>query len=67
MAKCQWGECTDNATKVVQRMATDQEQKDGTIMNERGFIVPMLVEKSVCDDHVKDAQRHSFDVVDKAP
>jgi len=53
MSKCQWNDCTDNATNVVQRMATDQEQRDGTIMNEWGVIVPMLVEKNVCDDHVR--------------
>ncbi len=45
MSKCQWGDCT-NATKVVQRMATGQEQKDGTIVNKRGVIVPMLVART---------------------
>jgi hypothetical protein len=56
MNKCQWGECTNHATKVVQRMATDREQREGSIMNERGVIVPMLVKKDVCDDHIKEAQ-----------
>jgi hypothetical protein len=28
-------------------------------MNEEGVIVPMLVEKNVCDEHVKDAQKES--------
>lgn len=67
MSKCQWNDCTNNASKVVQRLATKQEQEEGTRMNERGFTVPMLVEKSVCDEHVKDAQKESFDVVDQVP
>lgn len=59
MAKCRWpdGSCPNDATKVVYRMATEEEQETGRVDTIRGARVPMFLETNVCDDHLEEAQK----------
>jgi hypothetical protein len=69
MGKCRWpdGSCPNEATKVVYRMATEEEQETGRVDTERGTRIPMLAETNVCDAHLLVAQKDFPFIANKEP
>jgi hypothetical protein len=67
MSICRWNDCTNQATKVVYRMATEEEQKEGTTSNQRGMRIPALFETNVCDEHLEEAQKVYPHIANKEP
>lgn len=53
MHKCQWPNCTTNATKVLYRDTTDEEKDQTRVFTARGVSWAQFVEFRVCDDHLE--------------
>lgn len=62
MVSCEWIDCPNEATKVIERMATDEEQEESTRWNSRGVIVLMLIQRDVCDEHAEKAKELSYSI-----
>lgn len=62
-----FGTCPNQATKVVYRMATEEEQEAGRVDTTRGTSIPMIVETNVCDDHLEEAQKIYPHLANKEP
>lgn len=69
MSKCRWpdGSCPDDATKVVYRMATDEEREASHVSTDYGAKWTGGFETNVCDDHLEEAQEMYPLIADKEP
>jgi hypothetical protein len=36
MMQCEWSGCSNDTTKIVYRLATEEEQEQGRVVTERG-------------------------------
>jgi hypothetical protein len=55
--RCHWNNCTNEATKTVYRPTTDEEREASMHSNEKGIGWVAFVEREVCDEHLKEAQK----------
>ena len=67
MRKCQWGNCINNATKVVYRETTSEEKERTKVFNARGVSWAQFAEIRVCDGHLKEAQSEYPYIANKEP
>ncbi len=67
MGRCQWDDCISDATKVVYRPATNDEQRKSTVITERGASWIGLIEISVCEAHLDEAQKEYPYIANKNP
>ncbi len=67
MSKCEWNNCTNDADKVVYRMSTDEEREKSSIFSERGGSFTTMLEISVCNDHLEEAQKEYPHIANKTP
>ncbi len=69
MAQCRWpdGSCPNQATKVVYRMTTEEEQNQSWKSSDRGASWGALVETNVCDKHLEEAQKVYPLIANKEP
>jgi hypothetical protein len=57
MSKCEWGDCRNFATKVLSRNATEEEISQSEVITKEGASWIGMVETSVCEDHLAEAQQ----------
>lgn len=69
MSKCRWpdGSCPNEATKVVYRMTTTEEQDASRVTTNYSSTWNALVETNVCDEHLEDAQKIYPLIANKEP
>ncbi len=69
MSKCRWpdGSCPNEATKVVYRMTTEEERIASQVVTDYGSTWTGLLETSVCDDHLEEAQKVYPEIANKEP
>ncbi|MFN2494016.1 MAG: hypothetical protein ABR501_14160 [Pyrinomonadaceae bacterium] len=69
MAKCRWpdGSCRNEATKVIYRMASEEEQKFSEVVTDYGAKWTGLLETNVCDTHLEAARKEYPHIANKEP
>lgn len=67
MAKCRWNDCQNEATTVVYRLATDEEQEASEFFNGHRSTRTALLETIVCDEHLQEAQKIYPMIANKEP
>jgi hypothetical protein len=66
MSRCQWKQCPNDATKVVGREPTE-EQDRSQIKFERGASWDFVSRIAVCDDHLEEARIEYPFIANEAP
>jgi hypothetical protein len=54
--KCQWPNCTNNATKMLYRETSEEERAETMVFTARGVSWAQFIEFKACDDHVEVAK-----------
>lgn len=67
MKSCDWEECANDATKVVYRHATTDEQNERKVMHRQGASWDTFIYVNVCDEHLGDAQKEYPYIANEQP